>query len=194
MNWYKNHTLYEFKLHNLYNNCMNSFVWIRTKISEKKKKPGWDFNPGPKWLAIVAVSATHHPDPSISGHFIYIPYNKNTIRKSGLYDLTRMAYSQSHTWSCCCVVVCARWGCASGCTTPSICDVRRSRPFSCSPNSWFEGAVCWLPNFLVRRGAPSWRWDCLNFWCEKADLVLDWKNKQKKQSPNRFWDSPNRFG
>ena len=27
----------------------------------KKKKPGWDFNPGPKWLSIVAVSATHHP-------------------------------------------------------------------------------------------------------------------------------------
>jgi hypothetical protein len=26
MNWYKNHTVYEFILHNLYNNCLNSFV------------------------------------------------------------------------------------------------------------------------------------------------------------------------
>ncbi len=25
-NWYKNHTVYEFVLNNLYNNCMNSFV------------------------------------------------------------------------------------------------------------------------------------------------------------------------
>jgi hypothetical protein len=36
-NWYKNHTVYEFVLNNLYNNCMNSFVWICTKISEKKE-------------------------------------------------------------------------------------------------------------------------------------------------------------
>ncbi len=36
MNWYKNHTMYKFVLHNLYNNCMNSFVWICTKSSEKK--------------------------------------------------------------------------------------------------------------------------------------------------------------
>ncbi len=35
MNWYKNHTVYEFVLYNLYNNCMNLLVWIRTKISEK---------------------------------------------------------------------------------------------------------------------------------------------------------------
>jgi hypothetical protein len=26
MNWFKNHTVYEFVLYNLYNNCMNSFV------------------------------------------------------------------------------------------------------------------------------------------------------------------------
>ncbi len=25
MNWYKNHTVYEFELHDLYNNCMNLF-------------------------------------------------------------------------------------------------------------------------------------------------------------------------
>ncbi len=58
MNWYKNPTMYEFVLHNLY----NKFI---------------------------------HPTPSISGHLIYIPYNKNTIQKSGLYGLTPMAYSQS---------------------------------------------------------------------------------------------------
>jgi hypothetical protein len=39
------------------------------------------------------------PAASISGHFIYIPYNKNTIRKSGLYDFIRMAYSQSLYYS-----------------------------------------------------------------------------------------------
>ena len=46
----------------------------------------------------------------------------------------------------------------SGNTIPSVGeDVRRSRPFSCSPNSQYAGAVCWLPKFLVMRGAP-WRW------------------------------------
>jgi hypothetical protein len=43
---------------------MNSFVRIRTKISEKNQKdlhPGWDFNPGPTLLAIVA--APRHPPP-----------------------------------------------------------------------------------------------------------------------------------
>ena len=58
----------------------------------KKKKPGWDFNPGPIWLAIVAVSAIHHPATAISGHFIYIPYNKNTIRKMRLYKFIRVTY------------------------------------------------------------------------------------------------------
>jgi hypothetical protein len=38
------------------------------KLAKKKKKPGWDFNPGPIWLAILA--AAHHPP---SAHFIYIP-------------------------------------------------------------------------------------------------------------------------
>ena len=72
---------------------MNSYEFVQ-KLAKKrfasrlgfqpgtKMHPGWDFNPGPKWLK--------------SAHFIYIPYNKNTIQKSGLYDLTRMAYSQSH--------------------------------------------------------------------------------------------------
>jgi hypothetical protein len=62
MNWFKNHTVYEFVLYNLYNNCTNSFVWIRTKIIEKKICiQVWDFNQGPKWLAIVA--ALCHPPP-----------------------------------------------------------------------------------------------------------------------------------
>jgi hypothetical protein len=45
MNWYKNHIVYEFVLHNLYQLyefvCMNSY-----KKLVKKKKPGWDFQPG----------------------------------------------------------------------------------------------------------------------------------------------------
>ena len=61
-NWYKNHTVYELVLHNLYNNCMNLYYTICIKISEKKDlHPGWDFNPGPIWLAIVA--ALRHPPP-----------------------------------------------------------------------------------------------------------------------------------
>ena len=42
-------------------NYMNPYVLICTKISEKKKNSGWDFNPGPIWLAIVA--AARHPPP-----------------------------------------------------------------------------------------------------------------------------------
>jgi len=30
-------------------------------------------------------------------------------------------------------------------------DVKRSRPFSCSPNSQYAGTVCWLLKFLVVR-------------------------------------------
>ena len=63
---------------------------MRTKISEKKLNPGWDINPGPIWLAIVAVSIIHLPTTSISGHFIYIPYNKNTIQKMRLYKFIRL--------------------------------------------------------------------------------------------------------
>jgi hypothetical protein len=59
----------------------------------KKLNPGWDFNPGPIRLAIVAVSAIKRPTTSIGGHFIYIPYNKNTIRKMRLYKFIRVAYS-----------------------------------------------------------------------------------------------------
>jgi hypothetical protein len=35
MNWYKIHTMYEFVLHNLYNNCMNSFVEFVQKLVKK---------------------------------------------------------------------------------------------------------------------------------------------------------------
>ena len=46
------------------------------KLAKKKKKPGWDFNPGPIWLAIVAAA---------------IPYNKKTIQKTRLYKFIRVA-------------------------------------------------------------------------------------------------------
>ena len=55
MNWYKNHTLYEFVLYNMYNFiCMNS---------------GLGFKPRTKWLAIVA--AAHHPPPPGVPIFLY---------------------------------------------------------------------------------------------------------------------------
>ncbi len=76
--------LYEFVLVNLY-----------TKISEKKICIRVGISTPDQYLRLKSsLSAIHHPTSSISAHFIYIPYNKITIRKSGLYDFTRMAYSQ----------------------------------------------------------------------------------------------------
>jgi hypothetical protein len=98
MNWYKNQTVYEFVLYNLYNNCMNSFVWICTKISEKKIciRVGISTQ-DQNGLQSSQRYTIHHPTASISAHFIYIPYNKNTIRKMRLYDFIRVAYSQSQS-------------------------------------------------------------------------------------------------
>ena len=104
--------LYEFVLYNLYTICIQN-VRIGTKITpctnwyyticitivrirlyefvqklvKKDLHPGWDFNPGPIWLAIVTARTPPHPIP----HFIYIPYNKNTIRKMRLYKFICMA-------------------------------------------------------------------------------------------------------
>jgi len=61
---------------------------------KKDLHPGWDLNPGPNGLQSSQRHAIRHPTSSASAHFIYIPYNKITIHKSGLYDLTRMANSQ----------------------------------------------------------------------------------------------------
>jgi len=65
------------------------------------------FQPGTNIaLAIITVSAIHRPASSVSGHFIYIPYNqenhpkneivlyptiKKTIRKTRLYKFIRVA-------------------------------------------------------------------------------------------------------
>jgi hypothetical protein len=63
------------------------------KLVKKDLHPGWDFNLGPKWLATSQRHAIHHPIASISGHFIYILYNKITIRKMRLYKFIHVAYS-----------------------------------------------------------------------------------------------------
>ncbi len=49
MNWYKNHIVYEFVLYNLYNDCMNYLVRIRTKTTltnstymNSYKSVGWN--------------------------------------------------------------------------------------------------------------------------------------------------------
>jgi hypothetical protein len=62
----------------------NGRIWriirIRTNtifLTVQNKWDGWGFQPGTNIaLAIVAVSAIHHPASSVSGHFIYIPDNK----------------------------------------------------------------------------------------------------------------------
>ena len=102
-NRYKNHTVYEFVLNNLYNNCMNSFVRICTKISEKKRNQvgistrdqyGSQSSQRDQYgLQSSQRHAIHHPTASISGHFIYIPCNKITIRKMRLYKFIRVTYS-----------------------------------------------------------------------------------------------------
>ncbi len=64
------------------------------KLAKKKKKKVGISTRDQHGLQSSQRHAIHHPTSSISAHFIYIPYNKKTIRKSGLYDLTRFAYSQ----------------------------------------------------------------------------------------------------
>jgi hypothetical protein len=76
--------------------CITSFVWIHTKISEKKICIQVGISTRDQnGLQSSQRHTIHYPTSYISAHFIYIPYNKNTIRKSGLYDFIRMAYSQS---------------------------------------------------------------------------------------------------
>jgi hypothetical protein len=98
-------SLYEFVLYNLYKKMYElvqkrhrvqiSTIQFRTKISEKKIciRVGISTR-DQNGLQSSQRYTIHHPTASISGHFIYIPYNKNTIRKSGLNDFIRMAYSQ----------------------------------------------------------------------------------------------------
>jgi hypothetical protein len=41
----------------------------------KKKKPGWDFNPGPIWLAIVAhIVASHEATDTLHRAMCLVPY------------------------------------------------------------------------------------------------------------------------
>ena len=88
MNWYKNQTVYEFVLYNLYNNCMNLFIWIRTKISEKNCIQDGISTRDQYWLAIAALSAIHHPTSSVSGHFhLYIPYNSENHPKNEIVQI-----------------------------------------------------------------------------------------------------------
>ena len=68
MNWYKNHTLYEFVLYNMYN------LYVKKRFAS-----GLGFKPRTKWLAIVPAARIHRPTSSTSAHFIYVPYNKITI-------------------------------------------------------------------------------------------------------------------
>jgi len=85
-------------------NYMNSYVWICIKISEKKRKKKKKVGISTRdqyGLQSLQRHAIHPPTSSVSAHFIYIPYNKKTIRKSGLYDFTHMAYSQPLKWLWC---------------------------------------------------------------------------------------------
>ena len=91
---------------NLYYFVLYKFVLVNlyTKISEKTNCIRVGISTRDQYLRLKSSrSAIHQPTSSISAHFIYIPYNKITIRKSGLYDLTHMAYSTpfSVRKSCC---------------------------------------------------------------------------------------------
>ncbi len=95
MNWYKNHTVYEFVLYNLYNNCMNSCVWIRTKISEKNC-----FQVGistrDQYRACNRRRVCHPPLHLLRQWPFYLYSTRRiekTIRKLRLYNFIRVIYS-----------------------------------------------------------------------------------------------------
>ena len=48
MNWYKNNTVYDFVLYNLYNNCMNSLYEFVQKLVKKRFASRLGFQPGTK--------------------------------------------------------------------------------------------------------------------------------------------------
>jgi len=73
------------------------YEFVQKLAKEKKKQVGISTR-DQYGLQSSQRHATHHPTSSVSAHFIYIPYNKKTIRKIGLYDFTRMAYSQPLKW------------------------------------------------------------------------------------------------
>ena len=95
-------SLYEFVLYNLYKKMYELVqkrhrvqirtIQFRTKISEKKIciRVGISTR-DQNGLQSSQRHAIHHPIAYISTHFINIPFNKNTIRKSGLYGFIRMA-------------------------------------------------------------------------------------------------------
>jgi len=58
------------------------------KLAKKKKKKVGISTRDQYGLQSSQRHAIQHPTPSISAHFIYIPYNKKTIQKSGLYDVS----------------------------------------------------------------------------------------------------------
>jgi len=65
------------------------------KISKKERKRKLGFQPGTN-MACNRRSSTpfHHPSSFISAHFIYIPYNKKTIRKSGYEFVCMNSYKK----------------------------------------------------------------------------------------------------
>jgi hypothetical protein len=68
--------MYEFVIYNLYKKCMNfmnPYVWICTKISEKKRNQVGISTQDQYGLQSSQWHAIHHPAASISAHFIYIP-------------------------------------------------------------------------------------------------------------------------
>ena len=72
---------------------MNSFVWIRTKISQKKNCIQVGISTRDQYACNRCRLCHPPPHRLVSGHFIYIPYNKNTIQKMRLYKFIRATYS-----------------------------------------------------------------------------------------------------
>jgi len=65
-------------------NYMNSYVWKNQVGISTRDQYG---------LQSSQRHTIHPPTSSMGAHFIYIPYNKKTIRKTRLYKFIRVAYS-----------------------------------------------------------------------------------------------------
>jgi len=70
---------------------MYEFVQKLAKKKKKKKKRKMGFQPETNMAFNCRSGTPSTTPPALSVPILFIPYNKKTIRKSGLYDFIRMA-------------------------------------------------------------------------------------------------------
>ena len=68
--------------------CMNSYKNLKKQVGISTRDQ--------YGLQSLQRHAIYPSTSSMGAHFIYIPYNKKTIRKMRLYNFIRVAYSHPH--------------------------------------------------------------------------------------------------